>query len=542
MTRRGVEEKMSTRTHENAKLSDRCECVSLDRMTYNFACIGFVLCVSTPEAVRYSIFRNISDSSSPVPFVYKILFFLFCYLIIRVIGRRSSKPFHRHKAFLLVMSLMQCAGFVLMLVSLGGAVFPQWVKILQSCLVESFYFAFVAYASFFSHVGTRRAISVLVVGVIGAGTIQIALTFLTFYPAAVCILCMAPLSVFFLILADRRIQHLGKEYLYEKEADHIDGGESIPLSDDSREQMLSDPYKKNDGQINRFKTKTGSVLSLCITIFMLSFIVGDIHLAWNDTLDEIYNMFVQLCTAIGAILAGNLVLLLQRYLEEVEAIEFTRLIVLPIAIGTLYVASLLEGSLIVLLVIPLNVIYVAILLLAWLAPFIYGAEDTSFDVSCNTFMAKRLGVIVGIAYIRDYAIGQFTWAISLIVVVFLFVLIVISSIQFINMYRRSKSRLSPVTINTILDPEKLQQRALSSLSQKYHLTTRESEVLDLLSRGRSASYIAETLVISDTTVKTHIKHIYQKTGISSKQLLMDLVEVEVGHMRAEVSGESDRST
>lgn len=44
------------------------------------------------------------------------------------------------------------------------------------------------------------------------------------------------------------------------------------------------------------------------------------------------------------------------------------------------------------------------------------------------------------------------------------------------------------------------------------LTAREAEVLKLLAAGRSNSEIARDLVISDHTVKTHINHIFSKTG------------------------------
>ena len=43
-------------------------------------------------------------------------------------------------------------------------------------------------------------------------------------------------------------------------------------------------------------------------------------------------------------------------------------------------------------------------------------------------------------------------------------------------------------------------------------------------RGRSAAYIADELCISQETVKTHIKHIFGKTGVHNRQELLDLLE------------------
>ena len=62
------------------------------------------------------------------------------------------------------------------------------------------------------------------------------------------------------------------------------------------------------------------------------------------------------------------------------------------------------------------------------------------------------------------------------------------------------------------------------LSQAYNLTTRETEIFELLAKGRNADAISKKLVISKYTTKTHIYHIYQKIGIKSQQELMDMVE------------------
>ncbi len=48
------------------------------------------------------------------------------------------------------------------------------------------------------------------------------------------------------------------------------------------------------------------------------------------------------------------------------------------------------------------------------------------------------------------------------------------------------------------------------------LSDREVEVLDHLARGRSNKEIGRRLFISPRTVQEHVRHIYAKTGVSSR--------------------------
>lgn len=68
------------------------------------------------------------------------------------------------------------------------------------------------------------------------------------------------------------------------------------------------------------------------------------------------------------------------------------------------------------------------------------------------------------------------------------------------------------------------RRQCAEVVEQHFLTPREAEVFALLAKGRNAEYIANQLVVSPATVKSHIYHIYQKLGVNSQQRLMDLVD------------------
>lgn len=72
-------------------------------------------------------------------------------------------------------------------------------------------------------------------------------------------------------------------------------------------------------------------------------------------------------------------------------------------------------------------------------------------------------------------------------------------------------------------PSPSPEAALGSLAHAWGLTERESEVFSLLAKGRTQPWVAENLGISESTVNSHVRHIYGKAGVNSRQELLDLV-------------------
>ena len=66
--------------------------------------------------------------------------------------------------------------------------------------------------------------------------------------------------------------------------------------------------------------------------------------------------------------------------------------------------------------------------------------------------------------------------------------------------------------------------ACERIARECQLSTREAEVCAYLARGRSQTYIRDALLLSKNTVSTHVRRLYAKLGVHSKQELIDLVE------------------
>ncbi len=55
------------------------------------------------------------------------------------------------------------------------------------------------------------------------------------------------------------------------------------------------------------------------------------------------------------------------------------------------------------------------------------------------------------------------------------------------------------------------------------MTVREQEVIELLLDGKSNRQIAELLFIGESTVKTHVRNIYSKHDVRSREELISTV-------------------
>ncbi len=89
----------------------------------------------------------------------------------------------------------------------------------------------------------------------------------------------------------------------------------------------------------------------------------------------------------------------------------------------------------------------------------------------------------------------------------------------------SDDNVAPVNSGEGNDPfESLLQSRMESFAQKYGLTPREKEICLYLARGRSVKTISQGLFISDNTVWSHIKNMYVKCDVKSKQELMGRIE------------------
>lgn len=91
-----------------------------------------------------------------------------------------------------------------------------------------------------------------------------------------------------------------------------------------------------------------------------------------------------------------------------------------------------------------------------------------------------------------------------------------------NMFLRMQ-RIEPSDAD--IESAKEKPISIENITMKYKLSPREAEVLLLLAQGYSAPFIADKFFISIGTVKTHIKRIYMKCGVSKRDELIKLLHL-----------------
>ena len=90
--------------------------------------------------------------------------------------------------------------------------------------------------------------------------------------------------------------------------------------------------------------------------------------------------------------------------------------------------------------------------------------------------------------------------------------------------------LSPRVIQNLFeDQEAASAGANGSRRNEYSLTQREHDILALLAEGRSNREIAQSLFLSEKTVKAHLAAIFRKLGVTNRtQAAMMAVQMGVG--------------
>lgn len=103
--------------------------------------------------------------------------------------------------------------------------------------------------------------------------------------------------------------------------------------------------------------------------------------------------------------------------------------------------------------------------------------------------------------------------------------LVINAANMVLLYKRDFTNSYMVEAPTVPAVVDLAD-ALASVQLKYELTKRELEILEEIYSGKTNTQIAETLFISESTVKAHVYNLFRKLGVKSRVEAVCIVREE----------------
>lgn len=272
-----------------------------------------------------------------------------------------------------------------------------------------------------------------------------------------------------------------------------------------------------------YAIKHSLYLVFLLPLMCYPIIFGHIHYSWVPAQDgSLVSLAVQLSAATGTLLGALLILFLVAYFWGRRKIQLYLLFVLPIVVLALYLTAATDSEFSFLYVIPLNISQKLAFLFIWLAPFLVPASKTPLSITVSALALYQLGKLIAVT-MSSVTESMFYSIIVVITVIVLLGGIMVGILRDKSVFESDS--LADIVEDDVTEtsPDDRFVSACETIAKSYQLTRREEEVLQLLAEGLTAVAIAETLVISTSTAKTHIRNIYTKLNIHTQNELILLV-------------------
>lgn len=312
-------------------------------------------------------------------------------------------------------------------------------------------------------------------------------------------------------------------------------------------------------------------LSFIAPLALFTFSFGNVHYSWVPAQDgAIVSMSIQLAAGLGTLLSGFVLYALVAMFWGRRKLELYLFIALPILLMALYLAALVDKSLSFMYVVPLNIAQKLVMFVSFMAPYLSPKTIPPMTALMASFCSYQLGKTFA-----NFAYHTFEATTHTIAVIFAVagVLVSITVALFASKTTSHIRTASPAeassprreapqgpeaqdgnpneqaivhsgafsgaaeieetsghaglfgpSVQMPAQPEaRLRIASCGMIAELFQLTPREEEVLQLLSEGMNAQAVAETLVISTSTAKSHMRNIYAKLGIHTQNELIILV-------------------
>jgi DNA-binding CsgD family transcriptional regulator len=145
--------------------------------------------------------------------------------------------------------------------------------------------------------------------------------------------------------------------------------------------------------------------------------------------------------------------------------------------------------------------------------------------NCANTLGFILGWGVGLAVERFFSSLAAGFAVAIVYLLFFVGLVIMpmAKVKFFTVERQTaQSDESALAHTNLVDDIQIQ---CNLAAKEYLLSPREKEILNYLVRGRSLPSIAKSMFLAESTIKTHVYHIYGKLGVHKREELISKIEV-----------------
>lgn len=151
-------------------------------------------------------------------------------------------------------------------------------------------------------------------------------------------------------------------------------------------------------------------------------------------------------------------------------------------------------------------------------------------LGAGTFLSVSLSTLIAYLIYRGGAASQANVLVCALAIVY------VLAMAYVAVQRRARDARAGADCDAVRGPDRRRTASGAALLDdlygascdaaiaRFALTDREGDVLRLLARGYTQRGIAESLCVTENTVRTHLRNLYRKLEVHSRQELLELLE------------------
>ncbi|MFD0702154.1 hypothetical protein DMP06_03690 [Slackia equolifaciens] len=455
--------------------------------SWMYACLALSFCIVSKEAVRYMALWQFEQKT---PLLLAIILVVTCALLLSLNKNASVRSFFcDENDGMVLLSVLQSIGLSLRFAVSLGIEMPLWASYLSYVLTE---LSLVSLAICMLHAvrfGWSEGVEVISWGLAIAGMVQMVLVFIDSIAGRL-VLVVAPLLMTGFFIRSRSLQPMGSKGSF---------GDISSNSDAKGEKAKAMHF---------------------LAVFLVSVVLMGAYSQWRPAQDGmLVSALLQLSSGFGLMIPAVVVAMAAKFASPSSLYFAGQAIVFPVALGALYLSSVFDGIGMAFSILLFDSAYSVILLFAWVAVWKAPSAD-SLLIIVGGLISYKVGWFIGVWGTTGFT-SSIPWLGTFIVAIAFIALLGVSSTTLFLSFRGVEKQRASCSDDAA---RVTFEEACALFAESIALTKRERDVLALLARGRTASYIARDLVVSEPTARTHISHIYRKAGVNSQQQLIDLFE------------------